>query len=73
MRKKVHEESIKQPTEEEKLHQIMKREAERRKPIKVDVIQYDKAITLDDALEKIIPTKKMMQQIKIGGKPVAPK
>lgn len=33
MRKKVHEESIKKPTEEEKLQQIMKREAERKKPI----------------------------------------
>jgi hypothetical protein len=33
LRKKVHEESVKQPTEEEKLKQIMKREAERKKPI----------------------------------------
>jgi hypothetical protein len=51
----------------------MKREAERKKPIQVDVIQYDKAITLNDALEKIIPTKQMMQQIKIGSKSVVPK
>jgi hypothetical protein len=33
LRKKVQEESAKQPTEEEKLQQIMKREAERKKPI----------------------------------------
>jgi hypothetical protein len=59
MQKRVNELNIKQPTEEEKIKEIMKKEAERRKPIIADVIQYDRAITLDDALEKIIPTKKM--------------
>lgn len=60
MRKRVQEESFKDLTEEEKLQLIMKAEAQKPKRVMVDALEYDHATNLEDALEKIIPTKKMM-------------
>lgn len=51
----------------------MKKEAERKKPLVVDVLQYDRASSIEDALEKIIPIKQMAQQLKINNKPIKPK